>query len=153
MSLLGVKQRLMVVQPAVESWVLNITGGHSKWKTSLHAVEFLGDRHLLRWPLNSVPLSNSRPHCRDNKSLPLDLSWAGWSHSTFSYYMLLILCCMPGSQMWISDQNLNTSPICVICNTFPIMPLAVHHNVNTGLALQGQTPLCFFWLSSQGISP
>ena len=138
----------MVVQPAVESWVLNTTGRHSKWKTSLRAEEFLRDQHLLRWPFNSVPLLNSKPHCCDNKSLPLDpvLSWLK------PFYILLlhvvntdahinIVLYVPRSHMWISDQNLNTSAICVFYNTFPIMPLAVPHIVNSGSALQGQTLL------------
>ena len=142
MFLLGVKQQLMVVQSAVESRVLKTTGGHSEWKTSEGAVEFLRDRHLLRWPLNSMPLLNSKPHCCDNNSLPLDpvLNWSK------PFYILLlhvvntdahinIILYMPRSHMWISDQNLNTSPICVFYSTFPIMPLAIHHNVNRGLAL------------------
>jgi len=104
MFLLGVKQQLMVVQPAVESRVLNITGGQSKWKTSQGAVEFLRDRHLLRWPLNSVPLLNSKPHCCDNNSLPLDpvLSWLQPLHILLLHAVNTdahIILYMPGSHV------------------------------------------------------
>ena len=103
---------------------------------------------MLRWPLNSMPLLNPKPHCCDNKSLLLDpvLSWLKpfyilQLHVANTDARINIMLYMPGSHMWISDQNLNTSPICIFYNTFPIMLLAVHHNVNSGLALQGQTPL------------
>ena len=96
MSLLEVKQQLMVVQPAGESRVLNTTGGHSKCKTSHHALEFLRDQHLLRWLLNSMPFLNSKPHCRDNNSLSSDaiLSWLKPFHILLLRVNILILSCI-----------------------------------------------------------